>query len=140
MKTVEQFEFLQGAVKFRAYNKTTKRIEDVKQIKFFKDGFVLETSDPSPFYELNQDKAVLLRFTDFIDKHRREIYEGDIIRANGKLHTVEYLGSTPALIKANGDFSAYMCNLCDMDGRVYEVFGNIFDNPKLLGGQHEQEI
>jgi uncharacterized phage protein (TIGR01671 family) len=122
-------------IKFRAYNKVTKQVEEVKEIAFFKDDFVLNTRDLNTLKmqdQINSDEAVLLRFTGLFDKNKREIYEGDIIMTNGNPYTVEYVGSSPSLIKANGNFCEYMCNLFDMGGILYEIVGNIYENPELM--------
>ena len=73
-----------------------------------------------------------LQYTGLKDKNGVEIYEGDIIKVNGNLYEVWHSGLAFGLIDKNKDFFEYMCQLCDMNGKVYEVIGNIYENPELL--------
>jgi len=83
--------------------------------------------DYLPDYEVFKNEYAGLK-----DKNKKEIYQNDIVKANGELFIVTKISSAFALIKLNGDFYEYMCNICDMMGKVYEIIGNIHENKELL--------
>ena len=88
------------------------------------------------YYEINQ--STLGQYTGLTDKNGKRIFEGDIVKAQD-----EILGS-PFCDGMNGkvvyDEAAYFIELKDhMNSQwlydecaVYEVIGNIHDNPELL--------
>jgi len=61
------------------------------------------------------------------DKNKVQIYTNDIVRVNNKLYKVWSSGVAFGLIDMEDNFYEYICNLSDMNGKVYEVVGNIFD-------------
>lgn len=73
-----------------------------------------------------------IQYTGLKDKNGVEIYEGDIIKVNGNLYEVWHSGLAFGLIDKNKDFFEYMCQLCDMNGKVYKIIGNIYENPEML--------
>ena len=124
-------------IKFRAWDKKyNEMIPDL--ICFYKDGGISHNnhfnSDISPFrgYMWDSRNLEIMQYTGLKDKNGIEIYEGDIIKVNGNLYEVWHSGLAFGLIDKNKDFFEYMCQLCDMNGKVYEVIGNIYKNPELL--------
>ena len=82
----------------------------------------------------------LMQYTGLHDKNGKEIYEGDIVYCQTKY------GKAKAIIKfIDGKFVAYWdsilthpqnghCIACYEINKRFEVIGNIYDNPELLGG------
>ena len=106
----------------------------------------LEESDrslllpPAIYILIDRNLATGLR-----DKSDREIYEGDIIQAyeevyskglvkSGKPDKVIYSapGFMPFIIPCHGG-ELYI------DDTEFEVIGNIYENPELIGGRYESE-
>ncbi|WP_273931966.1 YopX family protein [Lacticaseibacillus paracasei] len=69
----------------------------------------------------------LMQYTGLKDKNGREIYEGDIVKNEyGKVMDIQYDPRSAAF--GVGDY--YFGTIGS--GKIIEVIGNIFENPKLL--------
>lgn len=84
------------------------------------------------------NETELMQFTGLLDKNGREIYEGDIVVADGSQFrgvVTWYKGLPGFMIFANKatEFSF-------LGGTIWEVLGNIYENPELLkkDGEHDQ--
>ena len=136
-------------IKFRAYDK-----ED-EEMRYFDDEnylyhypFILRLEqvfkkdsnydDYEDFeYKDVTDKIELMQYTGLHDKNGKEIYEGDIVRiiVNNnieKICRVEFKnGIFGVMFSKNKELTAFphFCNT------TFEVIGNEYDNPELLGGE-----
>ena len=77
----------------------------------------------------------LMQYTGLKDKNGTEIYEGDILRcdpdtANEDVKVVEYVASEYDGVGFKPLIDQYYDNGCLYS--VYEVIGNIYENPELL--------
>lgn len=126
-------------IKFRTWDKPTK--------KFLKDGYLSFSKNRTTF-ETDQDSyeyIILQESTNLFDKNQREIFEGDIIKIhnNGEHTEKEYWfpifqvindGFTFCLKYISGgkegnnsQFTFRYWSKTDV-----EVIGNIYQNPKLI--------
>jgi hypothetical protein len=88
------------------------QVEDYINLK---DNLGIECDD----YDLSTSQ----QFTGLKDINDKEIYEGDILRTfKGNTDVVVYEGS-----------SFMLKNTCSYDWTMFEVIGNIYENPELLG-------
>ena len=76
----------------------------------------------------------LMQYTGVKDKNGKEIYEGDIIKFGKSTFTVKYC-------KEFASFKKFFSDDCVTDliniPELYEVIGNIFENPELLEQESE---
>jgi uncharacterized phage protein (TIGR01671 family) len=113
----------------------------IKRAPLLKDGF-------------NENEAVLMQWSGLLDKHGKEIYEGDIVETQsvtGKNRFIVKFGQVQRNIVAHGRLDSFpaeiSCFYFEKDGLpffritanfkgghdkdIMEVIGNIFENPEL---------
>ena len=119
-------------IKFRAwdksrgkmiYNPSTNAISHINEI----------------FANDKDQDCVWMLFSGMKDRHGKEIYEGDIIQYDYDLH-LQY----PKEVKyQDGMFrkvsQRQQWNALYIDIDRYEVIGNIYENPGLIGGTQKEE-
>ena len=126
-------------IKFRAWHKDLKKMFKIGQITLEKGTWNFEPNDRD-FIGMSipyQPSFVLMQYTGLHDKNGKEIYEGDIVRiiVNNnieKICKVEFKnGIFGVMFSKNKDLTAFphFCNT------TFEVIGNEYDNPELLGGE-----
>ncbi|MED0649773.1 YopX family protein [Aeribacillus pallidus] len=131
-------------IKFRAFVKHLGQLADVLSIDFLDSEVEIYLVDRDEIrkYRFGEDEIVLLPFTGLKDKNGREIYEGDILE----------LGIQKGILKSVVEYhSPTFChrwiNLEEAGIRgkkieplfwntniIFEVIGNVYENPELLEG------
>jgi len=115
-------------IKFRAWS--------TKHKKWY-DNFLISENGLNVYigYATDRVDAMLSQYTGLLDKNGKEIYEGDIVRSRTdcgcgspecKDRTLE-----EEVYFAEGAFYP-ICTIPEKE-RYYEVVGNIYENPELLG-------
>lgn len=118
-------------LKFRAW-------DDVEKRMYYGNTEQFDDMLGFRFQHFETDKPVYMQYTDLKDKNGREIYEGDIVKAN--LRFFDIVDQKCRVIFHNGSFGLqygysldYFKPLAPWDD--IEVIGNIYENPELLKGE-----
>jgi len=127
-------------IKFRAWNKQTRRMED--NFSLDNDGSRIFTQEGSrdfffqePYEDVEQKDWVLMQFTGLLDKNGKEIYESDIVSRKERIGVIGWNdgGFCIDTVKIEGKFVEYREPFFTqpiMEG--WEVIGNIFENSELI--------
>jgi uncharacterized phage protein (TIGR01671 family) len=123
-------------IKFRAWDIINRKMY---KCAGFLSGQVIIIEDDGKVLGKNDEGFILMQFTGLKDKHGKEIYEGDIIQYDYDLH-LQY----PKEVKyQDGMFrkvsQRQQWNALYIDIDRYEVIGNIYENPGLIGGTQKEE-
>ena len=121
--------------KFRAWDKNTEDMVDVKMIDLEKDGSIGCIVDYNGI-NLDVSECILMQSTGLKDKNGVEIFEGDVLyyipfesHINDSIVVFEK-GSFCKKMLRNGKLTSVKF----IDSEEYEVIGNIHENPELLEG------
>ena len=119
--------------KFRAWDKNTNDMVDVKTIDLEKDGSIGCIVDYNGI-NLDVSECILMQSTGLKDKNGVEIFEGDVLyyipfesHINDSIVVFEK-GSFCKKMLRNGKLTSVRF----IDSEEYEVIGNIHENPELL--------
>ena len=122
-------------IKFRAWLKEDKKMENVKTMDFTdKTIRCLKKNEFINAYLLRRvsfDDVELMQYTGVKDKNGKEIYEGDIVILNDAEEEnrciVKYKYGSYILV--DGDLRE---DLSNVEAKFLEVVGNIYENKNLL--------
>ena len=121
--------------KFRAWDKNTNDMVNVKTIDLEKDGSIGCIVDYNGI-NLDVSECVLVQSTGLKDKNGVEIFEGDVLyyipfesHINDSIVVFEK-GSFCKKMLRNGKLTSVRF----IDSEEYEVIGNVYENPELLEG------
>lgn len=130
-------------LEFRAWDKLKKKVQDVAAINFV-EGYAtlwkhIGSSRSTYLAELNS--LELLEFTGLLDKNKKKIFEGDILKTTSKRvlgmpadrpfeRIIKWQGESASFVMS-GIKQGYECFFIGMLSE-WEVIGNIYENPELL--------
>lgn len=104
---------LNRVIKFRVWDEYNKELFNIEDFYFFEEQGIHDSS-----------KCCLMQFTGLLDSTGREIYEGDIMCDQYGPFEVKW-----------GTFGWYPFEYnggSEVSPELYEVIGNIYENPELI--------
>ena len=146
-------------IKFRAWDRTKQKMHYQSRFAHFSDFYIkleggirmaigtMSDAEVKDFEEKtdNQPSIILMQFTGLSDRNGMEIYEGDIISFHKKkkpIGVVEFDKFRGFCLKWDAStakirdeiLSDGMPGNLESKGSPWELIGNIYENPELLGG------
>lgn len=117
-------------IKYRAWHKAEKRMFEVFYLSWFHGILLICDNDAAISPHYGSGEVELMQFTGRRDLHRKDCYEGDIVRA-GKIISVVSWGRYDCQFQIEQmNFDRYILSCGNIDGWV--IIGNIYENPELL--------
>lgn len=118
--------------KFRAWDKETKTMNGMAEI--------YRNRNQEIELRPRDEKIILMQSTGLFDKNGKEIFEGDVVRMRnprdrrqiGKFQVVR-VANSPMLGLLDKKLTTEIFNLYEHMRNYYEIAGNIYENPELLG-------
>lgn len=126
-------------IKFRAWHKGKKIMGEVLGIDILHKEIFFSNEDADCYEHTDFKDIELMQYTGLKDKNEKEIYEGDILklRDNHGIQLVKYHDEWSAfIVESQKDTSVGVLGLY-FDKEDFEIIGNAYENPELLGGKNE---
>ena len=129
-------------IKFRAWDKEYKTMGQIVGMDIPHNNtengevsIVIRDLPPDGFDAEPQklENVILMQYTGLLDKNGKEIYEGDIIKEIMCVSPFSVVFLEGSFLAHDGEGpSLYLTG----DGLVFEIIGNIYENPELLKENH----
>lgn len=133
-------------IKFRAWDKITKQLFEVKQIDFNAIernvyGFITYKNILGGVYESlsfrSFDDVELMQYTGINDCNGREIFEGDIVKLDEDFAKAHDYSSTISEVVWDEDGALFdtpkiQYALSQHNSKYFTVIGNIYETPQLI--------
>ena len=126
-------------IQFRAWLKAEKIMGEVLGIDILHKEIFFSNEDANCYEHTDFKDIELMQYTGLKDKNNKEIYEGDILklRDNHGIQLVKYHDEWSAfIVESQKDTSVGVLGLY-FDKEDFEIIGNAYENPELLGGKNE---
>jgi uncharacterized phage protein (TIGR01671 family) len=121
-------------IKFRAWDKRQNKMFDVSDILFSEAEVGVWLDDQNAEALPWDENLVLMQYTGLKDKNGTPIFEGDLVKRH------KYWKGTHVIVsweEKNAGFWPF-CKANSYADKHYEVIGDIYSNPELLGDNSEK--
>lgn len=127
-------------IKFRAWDKSKKRMVDEDELVFW--GGCCYLNESKTLYNPNKPHSpaklkgysilenYVMQFTGLSDKNGKEIYEGDILEWQFEWQKEKHIGAVK--ISISGTSVGGNAIQVRKANTIYSIIGNIYENPELL--------
>lgn len=114
-------------IKFRAWHKYARKMACIDMLDFTLDAYMARAGKLSGSGHLADIE--LMQFTGIVDKHGKEVYEGDIVKYDDiNTHgVVTWMSNSPGFVIINPEKSGVFVLHSE-----WEVIGNIYEHPHLI--------
>ncbi len=129
-------------IKFRAWFKVSQQMFIVKELRFKRDtSIIVITNYTGGTYPNSYE---IMQYTGLKDENDKEIYEGDIVKYRDESNecqvgVVKDYGYMKIYIEAIGGDDEGNQDIELHQDYMYEVIGNIYENPELINNDVPQE-
>lgn len=126
-------------IKFRIWCKQNETMKTVSKIGFDEGKLWYvedEDHETQPPYFEDDDDWVLMQYTGLKDKNGKEIFEGDIVTGKGIQGVIKWIPEHCGFL-IHEEIGYTFINAGNAPETNYEIIGNIYENPELLGGAGE---
>ena len=134
-------------IKFRAWDKEQEILHPVQDLQFGNNGkthVFLALGEDICSEGFAPEKFDLMQFTGLLDKNGKEIFVGDVIKIKCNEDIIIgdvfynqsrccYMINHPAGYNGSFGLHTLTIEICD----EFNIIGNLYQNPELLGGQDE---
>ena len=125
-------------IKFRAWNKRYGFFHPEHTFVLNPNGEVSYENEEGDWIEDLSAKLVISQYTGLLDKNGKEIYEGDIVKAENtqNIGEIKYVYEHGAyLVYSHDENGAYYEHLdTGLCQKYFKIIGNTYENPELLEG------
>ena len=129
--------------KFRAWHKTWEEMGKVTCIHFDDKQSVISMfcEEEQASSALLDDEVILMQSTGLFDRNGKEIFEGDIVTDGDVISDIKYHQTLGFYMIGKYGFSVPFGQGVDVEyfeefavhvSKIFEVIGNIYENPELL--------
>ena len=118
-------------IKFRAWDKKNKKWLQADQIsEYYAVYSFVDSKDKEWGFEMLGQDIELMQFTGLKDKNGKESFESDLVKREGEIGVIiwDKIEARFRIIIEN----SYPTRNYPLDSSLFEVIGNIYENPNLL--------
>lgn len=122
---------MQRPLKFRVWSKITKMMSPAVSLKTLTYELTDDLKKIDPF---NEAYVVFMQFTNLVDKHKKEIYEGDILSQNLRNEFGSFQKQVGIMKWHTSGYWAieFKSSMQILDAEPPEIIGNIYENKGMI--------